>query len=78
MVAQAKIDAKHRNRVRSALRASSKPKTGAAQGAAGRCTITFGGGFTVCQDGVIESACTAVAGQMGGHGVFKAGAKCGE
>jgi hypothetical protein len=80
MLSQAKITAKHEKQVRSALRKASKaPAGGSAKKAAsvtGACTLTFGGGFKVCQDGVTESACNEVAGQMGGTPSFDPGKKC--
>ena len=72
-MSQDDIDAKHEKHVKSALRKTSKAQIAATSGTppgTGACTIAFGGGFKICQDGVTKQACSAVARQMGGTPSF--------
>jgi len=69
---KATIDAKHRRAVASNFKAA----MAGAGASTGSCTITFGGGFQVCQDGVTNAACNQVAAAMGGTPHFKLGGKC--
>jgi hypothetical protein len=50
--------------------------SGMTASSAGACPITVGGGFKVCRDNVTETACNAVARQIGGTPSFVAGGKC--
>jgi hypothetical protein len=75
--AQAKITAKYEKQVKSALRKAAKASVSAKKTppSVGVCTISFGGGFTVCQHNVTRDACNEVARQMGGTPSFVPGGK---
>jgi len=79
-MSQAKINAKHQKHVKSAIRKANKAlaanSTAKTPPGTGACTITFGGGFKICQDGVTRAACNAVASQMGGTASFNPGGTC--
>jgi hypothetical protein len=79
-MSQSEIDAKHERHVKSALRKTNRElvanSTAKTPPAAGACTITFGGGFKICQDGVTKTACNTVARNMGGTPSFDPGGKC--